>query len=189
MFDHIPSIPGTTLRTSLAGSVGDDTPRQAGATHQLAALHQIGTRCRLHSTDSHGPINTPHNSARAMRCGTMTCKVSFAAVALLFLQCTTTSLSFITERISLGRFATSCHLARRKVTNEEDDQLPMDSAKRAALDGVLNQIERTYGRGSVVKLGDAENMVVDCIGSGAPTLDAALGGGYPKGKLKCYSQH
>lgn len=59
----------------------------------------------------------------------------------------------------------------------------MDPAKRAALDGVLNQIERSYGRGSIVKLGEANNMVVDCIGSGSLTLDAALGGGYPKGRV------
>ena len=43
----------------------------------------------------------------------------------------------------------------------------MDPAKRAALDGVLNQIERSYGRGSIVKLGDAGNMVVDSISTGA----------------------
>ena len=59
----------------------------------------------------------------------------------------------------------------------------MDPAKRAALDGVLNQIERSYGRGSIVKLGDAGNMVVESISSGALTLDAALGGGYPKGRV------
>jgi recombination protein RecA len=59
----------------------------------------------------------------------------------------------------------------------------MDPAKRAALDGVLNQIERNYGRGSIVKLGDADNMKVDTIGSGSLTLDAALGGGFPKGRV------
>jgi len=57
------------------------------------------------------------------------------------------------------------------------------SAKKAALEGVLQKIERSYGRGSIVKLGDADNMLVDCISSGALTLDAALGGGYPKGRV------
>lgn len=57
------------------------------------------------------------------------------------------------------------------------------TAKRAALDGVLQKIERSYGRGSIVKLGDADNMLVECISSGALTLDAALGGGYPKGRI------
>ena len=54
-------------------------------------------------------------------------------------------------------------------------------AKRAALDGVLSQIERNYGRGSVVRLGDdPASLRVETISSGALTLDAALGGGYPK---------
>lgn len=60
----------------------------------------------------------------------------------------------------------------------------IDPAKKAALDGVLHQIERSYGRGSIVKLGDADHMTVDCIGSGSLTLDVALGGGgYPKGRV------
>jgi len=60
----------------------------------------------------------------------------------------------------------------------------VDPAKQAALDGVLHQIERNYGRGSIVKLGDADHMTVDSIGSGSLTLDVALGGGgYPKGRV------
>ena len=43
-------------------------------------------------------------------------------------------------------------------------------ARRAALEGVLQRIERNYGRGSIVKLGDAGGMVVDCVGSGSMTL-------------------
>lgn len=58
-----------------------------------------------------------------------------------------------------------------------------NAAKKAALEGVLQKIERSYGRGSIVKLGDADNMNVDCFSSGALTLDAALGGGYPKGRV------
>lgn len=79
--------------------------------------------------------------------------------------------------------------ARKKSAAVEDSEggrsssVKMDPAKRAALDGVLNQIERSYGRGSIVKLGDAESMRVDCIGSGSLTLDAALGGGFPKGRV------
>jgi recombination protein RecA len=71
-------------------------------------------------------------------------------------------------------------LSARKKAPEDPN---MDPAKRAALDGVLNQIERAYGRGSIVKLGDADHMTVDSISSGALTLDAALGGGFPKGRV------
>ena len=35
---------------------------------------------------------------------------------------------------------------------------------------MLGRIERNYGRGSIVKLGDADRMVVDCFGSGSLTL-------------------
>ena len=46
----------------------------------------------------------------------------------------------------------------------------VNPAKRAALEGVLQRIERNYGRGAIVKLGDADRMVVDCVGSGSMTL-------------------
>ena len=75
--------------------------------------------------------------------------------------------------------------ARKKKTDDTNDGQPeMDPAKRAALQGVLGQIERNYGRGSVVRLGDASHMRVDSTPTGSLTLDAALGGGgYPKGRV------
>jgi recombination protein RecA len=57
------------------------------------------------------------------------------------------------------------------------------TSRRRIADGVLNLIERNYGRGSILKLGDAGSMVVETISSGALTLDAALGGGFPKGRV------
>jgi recombination protein RecA len=73
---------------------------------------------------------------------------------------------------------------KAKVPDEAaDGDDGVNPAKKAALLGVLNQIERSYGRGSIVKLGDATHMRVDTIGSGSLTLDAALGGGYPKGRV------
>jgi recombination protein RecA len=55
----------------------------------------------------------------------------------------------------------------------------------AALDSVLQKIERSYGRGSIVRLGDDpdHNLNIECISTGAFTLDTALGGGYPKGRV------
>ena len=50
----------------------------------------------------------------------------------------------------------------------------VNPAKRAALEGVLQRIERNYGRGAIVKLGDADRMVVDCVGSGSMTLGEPL---------------
>ena len=61
--------------------------------------------------------------------------------------------------------------------------MPVDPEKFAALDGLLNQIERNYDRESLVTLGDTDHVLVDCTGTGALTLDVVLGGGYPKGRV------
>ena len=55
--------------------------------------------------------------------------------------------------------------------------------KEKALSLVLNQIERNFGKGSIMRLGDATRMKVETISSGAITLDLALGGGLPKGRV------
>jgi len=52
-----------------------------------------------------------------------------------------------------------------------------------ALTQVLTQIERTFGKGSIMRLGDASRMKVETIPTGALTLDIALGGGLPKGRV------
>ncbi|NJR52049.1 MAG: recombinase RecA [Leptolyngbyaceae cyanobacterium CSU_1_3] len=55
--------------------------------------------------------------------------------------------------------------------------------KQKALSLVLNQIERNFGKGSIMRLGDATRMKVETISTGALTLDLALGGGLPKGRV------
>ena len=61
---------------------------------------------------------------------------------------------------------------------------PRASAERdKALGLVLTQIERNFGKGSIMRLGDASRMRVETINTGALTLDLALGGGYPKGRV------
>ncbi|URR34364.1 recombinase RecA [Thermosynechococcus sp. HN-54] len=55
--------------------------------------------------------------------------------------------------------------------------------KRKALDLAVAQIERNFGKGSIMRLGDATRMKVETISSGALTLDLALGGGLPKGRI------
>jgi len=52
-----------------------------------------------------------------------------------------------------------------------------------ALGLVLNHIERNFGKGSIMRLGDASRMRVETFSTGALTLDLALGGGYPKGRV------
>ena len=55
--------------------------------------------------------------------------------------------------------------------------------KEKALDLVLNQIERNFGEGAIMRLGDAAKMKVETVSTGALTLDLALGGGLPKGRI------
>ncbi len=57
------------------------------------------------------------------------------------------------------------------------------AGKQKALNLVLNQIEKQFGKGSIMRLGDATRMKVETIPSGALTLDIALGGGLPKGRV------
>ena len=60
----------------------------------------------------------------------------------------------------------------------------MDEKKDKALQDTLKDIEKQYGKGSIMKLGDRANVDVDAISSGSIALDVALGiGGYPKGRI------
>ena len=60
----------------------------------------------------------------------------------------------------------------------------MAKEQKKSLEETLKEIEKTYGKGSVMKLGDRPQVDVDVIPSGSILLDAALGvGGYPKGRI------
>ena len=60
-----------------------------------------------------------------------------------------------------------------------------DDDKKKALDAALAQIEKQYGKGSVMKLGDSSaNMNIEVIPTGSLSLDIALGlGGVPRGRI------
>jgi len=58
------------------------------------------------------------------------------------------------------------------------------SDKSKALETALSQIERQFGKGTVMRLGDQSKVNVDVIPTGSLALDAALGvGGYPRGRV------
>ena len=60
----------------------------------------------------------------------------------------------------------------------------MSVDKNKALDAALQQIERVFGRGSVMKLGQREVIEIEAISTGSIGLDLALGiGGFPKGRI------
>lgn len=56
--------------------------------------------------------------------------------------------------------------------------------KQKALEAALGQIEKQYGKGAVMKLGDTSHMQVETVPTGSLSLDIALGlGGVPKGRI------
>ena len=60
----------------------------------------------------------------------------------------------------------------------------VDQNKVQAIKLAMDQIEKQFGKGSIMKLGESQGkMNVECIPSGSIALDMALGGGYPKGRI------
>ena len=58
------------------------------------------------------------------------------------------------------------------------------SDRQAALDMALKQIEKQFGKGSVMKLGEQSDRRISTISSGSLAVDVALGvGGYPRGRI------
>ena len=58
-----------------------------------------------------------------------------------------------------------------------------DSGKKQALDLAISQITKQFGDGSIMRLGDSQKIDVELLPSGSLSLDLALGGGYPKGRI------
>src|SRR5205807_9001111 len=68
----------------------------------------------------------------------------------------------------------------------EQESFPMDEKERArALELTLGQIEKQFGKGSILRLGSKDPLVpVAVISTGSISLDAALGiGGFPRGRI------
>ncbi|WP_049722161.1 recombinase RecA [Gilvimarinus polysaccharolyticus] len=60
----------------------------------------------------------------------------------------------------------------------------MDANKEKALQAALSQIERQFGKGTVMRMGDREHVAIPAISTGSLGLDVALGiGGLPKGRI------
>ncbi|WPS85445.1 recombinase RecA (plasmid) [Brevibacillus halotolerans] len=62
--------------------------------------------------------------------------------------------------------------------------LKLSKDRKAALEGALRQIEKQFGKGSIMKLGEQTSIKVESSPSGSIYLDGAIGiGGYPKGRI------
>ena len=60
----------------------------------------------------------------------------------------------------------------------------MNDNKQKALDAALSQIERQFGKGSIMKLGDNKALDIEAISTGSLGIDIALGiGGLPTGRI------
>lgn len=79
-------------------------------------------------------------------------------------------------------------MARRisKKAKSNQDVSPVEEAKerKQALDQAISQIEKQFGKGSILMMGDNAHIDIDVVPTGALTLDLALGiGGLPKGRI------
>lgn len=64
-----------------------------------------------------------------------------------------------------------------------DSKVVAASGKSQALQLAVDQIEKQFGKGSIMRLGEAHKIDVETISTGSVSLDIALGGGLPKGRV------
>ena len=70
------------------------------------------------------------------------------------------------------------------MAKEVEEKAGMNAAKLKALQATIDKIEKDYGKGTIMKLGDQPEWDVQVIPSGSIALDHALGvGGYPRGRI------
>lgn len=74
-------------------------------------------------------------------------------------------------------------MAKKAEKTAVTDAPTNNEGKLKALGLAMDQITKQFGDGSIMKLGEAHKVDVELISSGALSLDLALGGGYPKGRI------
>ena len=70
-----------------------------------------------------------------------------------------------------------------RAANSSADDKKTAEAKGQALSMAMDQIQKQFGTGSIMRLGDKHRAAVETFSSGSLSLDLALGGGYPKGRI------
>lgn len=71
----------------------------------------------------------------------------------------------------------------KKITNETTEKSAAIDGKLKALGLAQEQINKQFGEGAIRRLGDSSTINVELVSSGSLSLDLALGGGYPKGRI------
>ncbi len=74
-------------------------------------------------------------------------------------------------------------MAKKASKDPVASEKPDADGKLKALGLAMDQITKQFGDGSIMKLGDAKRVDVELLSSGSLSLDIALGGGYPKGRI------
>ncbi len=74
-------------------------------------------------------------------------------------------------------------MAKKESTKKSIEGKVDDKNKDKAISETLDEIRGRFGEGSIMKLGEAKTMNVDFIPTGSISLDLALGGGIPKGRI------
>ena len=75
-------------------------------------------------------------------------------------------------------------MAAKASSKKENQVITDDSAKAKALETAIAQLDKKFGKGTVMKLSGSNNMVVSAVSTGSLTLDLALGvGGLPRGRI------
>lgn len=74
-------------------------------------------------------------------------------------------------------------MAKKAQKKEVTEKATTNEGKLKALGLAMDQITKQFGDGSIMKLGEAKKVDVELLSSGSLSLDLALGGGYPKGRI------
>ncbi len=69
------------------------------------------------------------------------------------------------------------------MASEHKKDQTVDLAKKKAIELALSQIEKEFGKGSIMKMGEATHTNIETISTGSLSLDLALGGGVPRGRI------
>ena len=66
----------------------------------------------------------------------------------------------------------------------KNENMTPNEGKKKALDAALSKLEKQFGKGSIMRMGDKPEMQVETISTGSLNLDIALGvGGLPRGRV------
>ena len=75
-------------------------------------------------------------------------------------------------------------LKKRETFMTKDNNNPVNEGKLKALQAAMSKIEKDFGKGSIMRMGDEQIENVEVIPTGSIGLNAALGvGGYPRGRI------